>query len=303
MGQSNSRNTRRYRPRHAAPRKYQRVPVLGRITTHPRLAVVGLVALLALPTAFVLDRPSEPATPVVAGPGSTTTTTTTTTSTSTTTTTEAAPPEAEPPDIDGFAAKAHGRSIDVYASPSSPSPERTVSDTEATSVPGSVPMTFLVRAFEGERVRVYLPIRPNGSSGWVNESDVEIIPVEHRVVVSLSEYRIRVYHHDQVILDEPAGVGISGRPTPGGVYYIKELLQPPDPDGPYGTFAYGLSGYSDVLETFAGGPGVIGIHGTNAPATVGAQTSNGCVRLHNDVIERMVTEIGLPLGTPVEILA
>ena len=50
-----------------------------------------------------------------------------------------------------------------------------------------------------------------------------------------------------MIVDEPVGVGRSDRPTPGGVYYLKELLQPPDPNGAYGTYAYGLSGFSNVL--------------------------------------------------------
>ena len=92
-------------------------------------------------------------------------------------------------------------------------------------------------------------------------------------------------------------------PTPGGIYYLKELLQPPSPNGPYGTYAYGLSGFSNVLESFNGGPGVIGIHGTNDPSAIGTDVSSGCIRLNNAVIERLVNDIGLPLGTPVESLA
>ena len=93
------------------------------------------------------------------------------------------------------------------------------------------------------------------------------------------------------------------RPTPGGIYYIKELLQPPSPDGPYGVYAYGLNGFSNVLTSFAGGEGVIGIHGTNQPEALGTDVSSGCIRLHNDAITRLVQEVGLPLGTPVEIFA
>ena len=48
---------------------------------------------------------------------------------------------------------------------------------------------------------------------------------------------------------------------------------------------------------------MIGIHGTNEPDKVGTDVSSGCIRLNNEDIERMVEEIGLPLGTPVEILA
>lgn len=33
------------------------------------------------------------------------------------------------------------------------------------------------------------------------------------------------------LLQTPIGVGTADAPTPGGTYYIKELLQPSNPDG------------------------------------------------------------------------
>ena len=35
----------------------------------------------------------------------------------------------------------------------------------------------------------------------------------------------------------------------------------------------------------------------------GRDVSAGCIRLRNEVITRLVEDIGLPLGTPVEIIA
>ncbi len=212
----------------------------------------------------------------------------------TTTTTEAAPPS--------LRAEAEGDSIAVYASEDAAEPERTLTAAEVTSAPG-IPIVLLVKEQGDERLEVYLPVRPNGSTGWVDADDVEVTPVTHRIEVELAGKRIRVYEGDEVLVDEPVGVGREDRPTPGGIYYIKELLQPPEPDGPYGSYAYGLSGFSNVLTSFAGGEGVIGIHGTNDPDSIGQDVSSGCIRLQNDVIERMVEEIGLPLGTPVEIIA
>ena len=72
-------------------------------------------------------------------------------------------------------------------------------------------------------------------------------------------------------------------------------------NGPYGSYAYGLSGFSNVLTSFGGGDGVIGIHGTNDPSSIGQDVSHGCIRLQNADIERLVRF--LPLGTPVDILA
>jgi hypothetical protein len=54
-------------------------------------------------------------------------------------------------------------------------------------------------------------------------------------------------------MDEPAGMGKAQPPMPGGVFYTKELLERPDPDGACGPYAYGLSGFSDTLDEFAGG--------------------------------------------------
>ncbi len=88
-------------------------------------------------------------------------------------------------------------------------------------------------------------------------------------------------------------------PTPGGIYYLVELIQPPDPNGDYGPYAYGLSGYSNTLTSFNGGPGQLGIHGTDDPAGIGTQVSHGCIRMSNADITQLAKI--LPLGTPVQI--
>jgi lipoprotein-anchoring transpeptidase ErfK/SrfK len=135
----------------------------------------------------------------------------------------------------------------------------------------------------------------------VNASDVTVSNMPYKIKIGIAEHRLQVLKNDEVILDEPVGVGRSEVPTPGGIYYLKELLAPPNPGGAYGPYAYGLSGFSNVLQSFNGGAGVIGIHGTNEPELVGSDVSHGCIRLKNEAITRMVEEIGLPLGTPVEI--
>ena len=76
-------------------------------------------------------------------------------------------------------------------------------------------------------------------------------------------------------------------------------MQTDDPGGPYGPFAYGLSGHSEVLQTFAGGDAELGLHGTNDPASIGHSVSHGCIRVADDVISRLAPV--LPLGVPVEI--
>lgn len=166
-----------------------------------------------------------------------------------------------------------------------------------------VPLVLLVRqrAAEPGWIEVFLPVRPNGSTGFVLESDVTLQTHDYHIEVSLSSYRIKAFQGDQVILDAPIAAASANTPTPGGLYFTNMLLQPPDPNGPYGTYAYGLSGYSDTLQSFNGGPGQLGIHGTNDPGKMGQNVSSGCIRLRNEDIDKLAGI--LPLGVPVQIFA
>lgn len=162
-------------------------------------------------------------------------------------------------------------------------------------------LVFLVKQDLSEWLEVYLPVRPNGSTGWIRREQVELSEHRYRIELTLSDKRLVVFRGEEVVMDEPIGVGAEDSPTPGGVYYLRELLRPPDPDGFYGPYAYGLSGFSDTEIDYNGGEGVIGIHGTDDPSSVGRSVSHGCIRLRNDAIVRLVEDIGLPLGTPVVI--
>ncbi len=162
------------------------------------------------------------------------------------------------------------------------------------------PLVFLAERTEGDWLLVNLPVRPNGSTGWVNASEVTVSTHDYKIVVELSKFKITVFKAGAVMLSEPVGLGKGNTPTPGGKFYIKELLQPPNPNTVYGPYAYGLSGFSEVLTSFAGGPGTLGIHGNNDPSTLGKEASAGCIRMSNTGITQLAKI--LPLGVPVEIL-
>lgn len=169
--------------------------------------------------------------------------------------------------------------------------------------PNNRPLVFLVDEFAQSEVddiwhRVLLPVRPNGSMGWVRNADVSIMTNPYRIFVDLENFRVRVREEGVKIADFLAGVAAENSPTPGGRYYITELVKS-DPDTIYGPFAYGLSGFSETFETFRGGPGQLGIHGTNDPGSLGTPVSAGCIRLHNDDVTLLTAY--LPLGTPVEV--
>jgi hypothetical protein len=187
--------------------------------------------------------------------------------------------------------------VPVYPLRGAPEPMRHLTGSDAA------PVVLLVRDDQaaGEWLHVYLPIRPNGSGGWVRARDVTLRRNDYRIAIDLAHHHLTLTQRGHELFTTPIGVGTSTTPTPGGVYFVDELLQPPDHDDLYGPFAYGLSGFSDspAAAHFRGGDGVLGIHGTNDPSSIGRDVSHGCIRVPNEVIRRMAALV--PLGTPVDI--
>jgi lipoprotein-anchoring transpeptidase ErfK/SrfK len=161
------------------------------------------------------------------------------------------------------------------------------------------PLVFLVQKRVRYWNKVYLPQRPNGSTAWIKARSVRLSLDPYRVVVSLGKHRVTVYKRNRIFLSVRAGVGRSVLPTPSGTYFIVSLLKQPNPNGAYGPYAFGLSAYSNVLQSFGGGPGQIGLHGTDNPSGLGTNVSHGCIRINNAAIRRLART--LPLGTRVVI--
>jgi lipoprotein-anchoring transpeptidase ErfK/SrfK len=159
---------------------------------------------------------------------------------------------------------------------------------------------FLVLESEGPRLHVRLPVRPNGSEGWIDAELVDVHEHDYQIQVSLSGFRMLVQRGDEVVLDTAIGVGTEDTPTVGGEFYTWVLIDPTNAG--YGSYAYGLSGFS-TLEQFAGGDGRMGIHGTDDDSSIGRNVSHGCIRVPDEAVVQMVEDIGLPLGVPVTITA
>lgn len=186
--------------------------------------------------------------------------------------------------------------LEVFAAPGDAIPSQVL---PATTEFGST-RALLVEAVDGDWLQVLLPTRPNGSTGWIRGDLVELRRVDEAVVVDLEARTLTVTVAGEVVLETPVAVGTPDSPTPRGRFSIVDKLSTGTPDGPYGPFAFGLSGHSDVLTEFAGGDGQIGIHGTDDPASIGTAASHGCVRVPNEVA--VLLDDLLPLGTPVTIL-
>ncbi len=169
--------------------------------------------------------------------------------------------------------------------------------------PVGSPLVFL--AVEGSApvgwLQVRLPVQPNGTTGWVRRDEVTLFENPYRIEIDRAGHRLQVFHLGEPWLETSIAVGTGSTPTPVGDFYLLELLAPPDPTGPYGPYAFGLSGFSEVLDSFGGADtAIIGLHGTDQPEALGTDVSFGCIRLANEVMEQLATT--LPLGTPVRIV-
>jgi lipoprotein-anchoring transpeptidase ErfK/SrfK len=245
-------------------------------------AVLAIVVLSVLGFVVFAGGSDEPAAKKVAAAPTPTTTIATLPPTTTTTT----PPHA-------VSASTKGGAIPVYDLPNG-----TVQTTLSARTDYLQPRTFLVVEKANDWLKVLLPMRPNNATGWIRAADVNLSDVPYEIRINLGEHMLRMFKDGNEVLSTPVVIGAPRTPTPLGTFFITDPVDlKSSPNGAYGAFALGLSGYSEVLFEFNGGPGQIAVHGTNNPSQVGQDISNGCVRVPNDIIVQIADQA--PLGTPV----
>jgi lipoprotein-anchoring transpeptidase ErfK/SrfK len=153
-------------------------------------------------------------------------------------------------------------------------------------------------------VQVRLAQRPNGSTAWLPDGDVTLGSTPYRIVINAATTRLALYDNGRLVFSAPAGVGTLEDPTPAGEYFVAFDEQPPQPNPGYGPFIIVTSAHSPAIADWQGsGDAVIGIHGPLGDdteiGTSGARISHGCIRLHDQALERL-TEV--PPGTPVDVV-
>lgn len=214
---------------------------------------------------------------------------------------DAAPPEIDedpetlPPIAErNLAGKASGP-LDVYDTPFGQTVVRTI---PATTILGT-PTVVRILGERGRRYEVALPGRPNGATGWVVKEDLELFPALRSIEIDLSERALWVKDGGEIVFTTQIGVGSPSSPTPPGSFFITDAVIIQTSAGPWGPYAFGLSARSDTVTEFNGGDGIIGIHGTNRPRSIGSAQSLGCIRLANEKITELFGLVGV--GTPVVI--
>ncbi len=148
--------------------------------------------------------------------------------------------------------------------------------------------------------RVLLPKRPNGSSGWVSESALQLRSTTMRVRVDLSDRTLTLLSGTRTVWSHPVAVGTSTNPTPTGLFSVSEIVPQRRANGFFGPFIITLTAHSDNLSDFDGGKGQVAIHGTSLPGLLGRAVSHGCVRISNADVREIAKRV--PRGAPVEIV-
>ncbi|HEY4812452.1 MAG TPA: L,D-transpeptidase [Solirubrobacteraceae bacterium] len=147
-------------------------------------------------------------------------------------------------------------------------------------------------------IKIELPARPNGQTGWVASSALESLhTVTGYLLVDRARLRATLFRDGRSIFSAPIGVGRASTITPPGNFYVMEKLVTLN-DPAYGPLALGTSAYAPTLSEWPGG-GIVGIHGTDEPQLIPGRPSHGCIRMRNADIKRLWSLISV--GTPIEI--
>lgn len=119
------------------------------------------------------------------------------------------------------------------------------------------------------------------------------------IIINLPSRTLEYYVNDVLTREYSIAIGKVSTPSPLGLYTITDKAinpawYPPGknysvPSGPSNPLGYRWMGF---LPTY-------GIHGTNAPWSIGQVVSNGCIRLKEEAVEDLYELV--PEGTPVAI--
>ena len=151
-------------------------------------------------------------------------------------------------------------------------------------------------------LRVVLPMRPNGSTGWIAADRTMLFATRWRLALDRAARRLTVWHDGHEVRRFTADVGAPATPTPAGrfsILWARRMVS----NRALGPWILPISATSDVLRRFAGGPGRIALHGWSSGGPFGRASSHGCARLADGSISWLVGTIGEARisGVPVDI--
>ena len=191
----------------------------------------------------------------------------------------------------------------AWSAPGRGRPRSKISPSDGVSGGPVALLVLNARVLDGTTwLRVLLPRRPNGSSVWIDSDLVRLTRTTWRIDISLGRRRVTLLRGGRAVHSWPAVVGKPSTPTPTGLFSVYQRVRQPDPNAFLGSWALLLSGFSNVLRRFDGGPGRFAIHGRGGASLLdplGTARSHGCIRIDNSAIDVLAAHVGD--GTPVQI--
>lgn len=147
--------------------------------------------------------------------------------------------------------------------------------------------------------KVPVPFTGSPSAGWIRIAGLQLEHTPYSVRIDRSDHLLTVMKLGKPIMSFPAATGAPTSPTPVGRFFVTDRVPIPS-GGPFGTYAFGLSGLQPNLPAGWSGGDQLAIHGTDDPGSIGTSSSAGCLRVGQPALTRL--EPLLIPGTPVTVV-
>jgi L,D-transpeptidase catalytic domain len=156
-----------------------------------------------------------------------------------------------------------------------------------------------VAARRGAWLGVVAPEVPNGRLAWVDGESraLQFRSTAYSLHADLSGRRLELRKGGRVLRRHGVAIGRPGSETPTGRFAVTDKLRGSRYGPYYGCCILALSGHQPKLPAGWAGGSRLAIHGTDAPGTIGAAASAGCLRAAEADLRVLMRRV--PLGTPV----
>lgn len=144
-------------------------------------------------------------------------------------------------------------------------------------------------------LRILLPARPNGATGWIkSSSQLQHARTKSVIKVDVAKRKLTLLQDGEQVGSWTVAVGTSKTPTPKvRTYLMASIIDAKQ--AKYTPIVFPLGAHSDTLDTFGGGPGTVAIHGWTTDSKVfGNAVTNGCIRIPADGLDKLRS---VPLGS------
>lgn len=170
----------------------------------------------------------------------------------------------------------------------------------ATTEFGS-PLALGVVRTRGRWLGVSTETLPNGRLGWVDSRDpgVAVRHTRWALRADVSERRVVLLRDGRVVRRLDVAVGRPDSPTPTGRFAVTDKLSGSRFGPYYGCCIIAISATQPNTPPGWTGGDRMAIHGTDAPSTIGAAASAGCLRAADRDLSFLMKRV--PLGTPLQV--